>query len=133
VSSAVLQAAMQSSCYLVQNRLAVYPAASRKPMVWKSEKQRRYVMAAIREGTIEVPYRRTGTLGRRWTSRVWGAGMDTMGEVGNNTSYGPFVMDRTSQAMYHAGTWPVAQDVAEGALGDVVGLFQDAVQTALMG
>ena len=110
LSSAVLRAAMQEACNLVQRMVAVYPAASHKPMTWESEKQRRFVMAGIREGTIEVPYRRTGKLGQRWTTSVRGAGLDIEGVVGNNTTYGPYVMDRDSQAGYHAGTWPVAQD-----------------------
>lgn len=130
-SSAVLRAAMGAACNLVQSRLAVYPAASHGKMPWKSEKQRRFVMAGIRDGTIEVPYRRTGTLGRRWTSSVSGEGLDVVGEVGNNTVYGPYVMDRHDQAMYHAGTWPLAQDVAEQAMGDVTEIFRDAVETAL--
>ena len=89
------------------------------------------VEAALREGRIEVPYRRTGTLGRRWTTEIGGAGDELVGTVGNHTSYGPFVMARAGQAAYHAGVWPVAEDVAEQATGDVLGIFRDAVQMAL--
>jgi hypothetical protein len=131
LSNAVLRGAMVQATALVQERLNVYPPASHKPMIWASEKQRRFVMAAIREGRIEVPYRRTMTLGRRWTTAVSGSGDDLTGTVGNNTSYGPYVMGRADQAAYHAGTWPVAEDVAERATGDVLGIFQDAVQAGL--
>jgi hypothetical protein len=107
-STAVLQAAMQKSCDLVQRQLAVYPPA--------------------RSGST---YRRTGTLGRRWTTSVRGAGLDIEGVVGNSTSYGPYVMDWHQQAWMHVGVWPIAQDVAGQAEGEILGIFADAVQTAL--
>jgi hypothetical protein len=131
VSNAVLSGAMQRACALIQERLALYPPASHRRIQWASEKQRRFVMAAIREGRIEVPYRRTGTLGRRWTTAISGSGDDLTGTVGNNTTYGPYVMSRDMQAAYHAGTWPVAEAVANQAEGDVLGIFQDAVQAGL--
>jgi hypothetical protein len=107
-SSAVLRAAMQASCDLVQRQLAVYPPA--------------------RPGS---QYRRTGTLGRRWTTAVTGSGYDVEGVVGNNTAYGPYVMDWHKQAWMHVGVWPIAQDVAGQAEGEIVGIFEDAIQTAL--
>ena len=102
-----------------------------RPQPFKTDKQRRFFFAALREGRIEVPYRRTMTLGRRWTTEISGSGLDLVGRVGNNTSYGPFVMARADQAAYHAGVWPLAEDVAEQATGDVLGIFTDAVQAAL--
>jgi hypothetical protein len=130
-SAAVLRAAMVRATALVQNRLVVYPPAQRRPQPFKTDKQRRFFFAALREGRIEVPYRRTMTLGRRWTTEISGSGLDLVGRVGNNTSYGPFVMARADQAAYHAGVWPLAEDVAEQATGDVLGIFTDAVQAAL--
>lgn len=131
LSDAVLRGAMTQATALVQRRLAVYPPASHRKMVWVSEKQRRFFFAALREGTIEVPYRRTGTLGRRWTSAITGSGDNLVGTVGNNTSYGPYVMSRADQAAYHAGVWPVAEDVADQMTDDVLGIFQQAVQAGL--
>lgn len=107
-SSAVLRAAMQASCDLVQRQLAVYPPA--------------------RSGST---YRRTGTLGRRWTTRVSGSGYDVEGVVGNNTAYGPYVMDWHQQAWMHVGVWPIAQDVAGQAEGEIAAIFADAVSAAL--
>jgi hypothetical protein len=131
VGNAVLRAAMEKATALIQARLAVYPPAQRRPMTFVSDKQRRFFFAALREGRIEVPYRRTGTLGRRWTTEISGSGLDLVGRVGNNTSYGPYVMGRASQAAYHAGNWQVAEDVGTQATGDVLDIFRDAVQTAL--
>jgi len=130
-SNAVLRAAMERATALIQARLAVYPPAARKPQPFKTDKQRRFFFAALRDGRIEAPYRRTGTLGRRWTATISGAGLDLVGRVGNNTTYGPYVMARAEQAAYHAGVWPVAEDVAEQATGDVLDIFRDAVQMAL--
>ena len=131
IGNAVLRGAMVQATALVQERLAIYPPAAHRRMHFKTDKQRRFFFAALREGKIQVPYARTGTLGRRWTTTVAGSGDDLVGRVGNNTSYGPYVMSRADQAAYHAGVWPVAEDVAEQAEGDVLGIFQQAVQAGL--
>ena len=134
LSQAVLRAAMTRATALVQQRLAVYPPQAHRGLGgFKSDKQRRFFFAALREGRIEVPYVRTGTLGRRWTTEIAGEGDDLVGTVGNQTSYGPYVMDRDLQAPMHQGVWPVAQEMAEQAAGDVLGIFQQAVQGALGG
>lgn len=51
-----------------QKRVSTYPPtyAGEPPHHWASEKQRRYVMWAIRNGTIKVPYQRTGKYGESW-------------------------------------------------------------------
>lgn len=127
--SIVLRAAMQESCNHVQERLAVYPPQSHRPMQFKSTKQRRFVMMLVRSG--QVPYRRIGTLGRRWTSKVTGSGADVEGRVGNSTPYGPYVMGKGTQALYHAGNWPIAETVGRQELPTVVSIFAQAIQAAL--
>ena len=64
---------------------------------WRSEKQRRYVMAAIRRGEINVPYARTQTLNRSW--KTVGAGVQQI--VVNETPYAGFVMG-AAQTQGHA-------------------------------
>jgi hypothetical protein len=100
---ATLNPPMQRSLARMQHDLQVYPAASRKPQPFKSDKQRRFVMALIREG--KVPYRRTGNLGRKWTTHVSTSSNGIEGTVGNNTDYGPYVQSASGQAAYHQGTW----------------------------
>lgn len=39
-----------------------------KPARWKSERQRRFVLASIAEGSIVVPRLRTGVLADAWTA-----------------------------------------------------------------
>lgn len=58
-------------------------------------------------------YRRTGTLGRTWTSaqptwRVSASGFD--GRIGNSTPYAPFVQGER-QARVHQGRWGTVQDI----------------------
>lgn len=56
-------------------------------------------------------YRRTGTLGRRWTHRVTTSGSTVTGRVGNNTSYAPQVQSERFQHPVHRGRWQTAEKV----------------------
>lgn len=58
-------------------------------------------------------YRRTGTLGRRWTTEVSGGGGEIRGLVGNNTMYAPYVQGDATQARMHAGIWQTDDEVAK--------------------
>lgn len=65
---------------------------------WKSEKQRRYVMAKIREGEIDpgAPHR-TGRLQRGWEYKQTG----NFYTISNQTAYSPYVMGDDDQANMH--------------------------------
>lgn len=58
-------------------------------------------------------YRRTGTLGRRWTTRRISAPGMAGREVGNNTEYAPFVQSSELQAYMHRGVWQTDEEVIE--------------------
>jgi hypothetical protein len=79
-------------------------------------------------------YRRTGTLGRRWTHEVSEGGDEIRGVVGNNTSYGPYVQSQQFQAKVHHGFW---QNTDENVIRDeqdtIVSFFDHAVEDALNG
>ena len=112
--------------------LGDYPQRStHTTMNFVSEKQRRYVMWAIRNGVIQVPYRRTGTLGRRWRSfeqrpHVVMGGIRAV--ITNNVPYAHWVQDESRQAQYHRGRWPTVQMVERGAVKRKVELvFQGAI------
>ncbi len=77
-----LRPVMQRSVYRIQARMAQYPA------------QR-----------VNSTYRRTGTLGRKWASKVDQAGNGLRGRVGNNTEYAPLVQSRRFQSRVHRGLW----------------------------
>lgn len=82
-------------------------------ITFKSEKQRRYFFAALHEGKIQVPYRRTRTLGRLWTTKVEYINGGVVGTIGNATPYAPYVQSRADQAQIHAGRWGTAEDALE--------------------
>jgi hypothetical protein len=115
-----LRAAMDDSTSLLKRDLNTYPAnRSRKlnPGQFVSDRQRKFVMAAIREGRIKIPYKRTRTLSRAWHVPPYRsvAGM-LHGEVvssGNMAPYNRRVQDRELQARLHQGNWATVQTVGE--------------------
>lgn len=131
-----LRPAMERAVRLVKAEAQIYPPARRQRMGWKSERQRRFVMAGIRSGAIEVPYRRgqspqSEKLGNRWTTEIRESSDDLVGVVGNNASYGPYVMDDKLQAAYHAGNWPTLSEIVTDVTPDVEAAFGDVVQREL--
>ena len=92
----------------------------------------------LQRGMAEYPtlragssYVRTGTLGRRWTTRVLRSAGGLRGKVGNNTSYGPFVQSRQFQASIHRGRWQTDEQVVERNEGAIVQDFTRAIDEAL--
>lgn len=129
----VVRDTMEVAVERVRTQIAVYPSppSSGYHMVFKSDKQRRFFFAALRDGRITVPYRRTGTLGRRWTTSVSNSGLDIRGEVGNVTNYGPFVQSAESQAPIHQGRWRTAERVVEEMEPQIQDLFESRIQAAM--
>lgn len=87
--------------------LAKYPAPSRAPQPFVSAKQRRYFFAALKEGSITVPYPRTGGLGKSFTKAPFGGGVNVTSTLG----YADLVVGE-KQARYFKGNWPSVTDVA---------------------
>lgn len=77
-------------------------------------------------------YRRTGTLGRRWTMVVTVTSDGIRGVVGNNTSYGPFVQSEQFQARALAH-WQTDADALGELERPIIADFEEAIQTALSG
>jgi len=126
-----LRRATTASLQLLRKRLAKYPGKSAGSMQFVSDKQRRFFFAALREGRIQVPYRRTGTLGRKWTSRVTFTDQDVMGILGNNAPYAPYVQGFGAQAGIHAGNWQTEQDVATESRDEIMGIFAGEISRAM--
>jgi hypothetical protein len=76
-------------------------------------------------------YRRTGTLGRRWTTKVTQTGGELQGRVGNNTEYGPWVQSEQFQARTHRGRWQTDERVLRDNEGRITEMFQKAVEAML--
>lgn len=92
------------------------------------------IQAAMAEYPPQRPdstYRRTGTLGRRWTTRVTENAGGIVGKVGNNTAYGPFVQSEMFQATVHRGRWQTDQQVMEQQQAAIVADFEQAIRGAL--
>lgn len=58
-------------------------------------------------------YRRTGTLGRRWTTRPIRRADEVGREVGNKTAYAPVVQSEDLQAALHRGRWQTDAQVLQ--------------------
>lgn len=65
-------------------------------------------------------YFRTGTLGRRWTTRRIRTATSVGAEIGNNTEYGRWVQDDERQARFHRGRWTTDVQALDQIGGDVV-------------
>lgn len=128
----VVRDTMEMAVERVRTQIAVYPPPpSGYHMVFKTDKQRRFFFAALRDGRISVPYRRTGNLGRLWVTSVSNSGADIRGEVGNDISYGPFVQSAESQAPIHQGRWRTAERVVEMMTPQIQDLFESRIAAVL--
>jgi hypothetical protein len=79
-------------------------------------------------------YVRTGTLGRRWLTRVKRAGNGVEGRVGTNVRYAPFVQSRVFQTGQHRRTgWTTDAESVRVNEGAIVDDFHNAVRRALAG
>jgi hypothetical protein len=109
-----LHAQMIKAVLMLQYVLKYYPPRDKNLHIeFKTEKQRRFFFWALRTGKIEVPYRRTRTLGRKWTTKVEYINGGVVGTIGNATPYAPYVQSRADQAKIHAGHWGTAEDALE--------------------
>ncbi len=99
----------------VEPELAKEPFRTSHPkMQFVSNKQRAFVMAAIRSGDIQVPYRRTGAIGIS-EQHATSSGMDVVVPV----EYSDLVRTRGKQAKYHDPLWPTTEDIAEKIENDI--------------
>ena len=92
----------------VEPELAKEPfRAAHKKMQFVSNKQRAFVMAAIKDGRIEVPYRRTGKIGISEQIQTT-KGIDVVVPA----EYSDYVRTRGKQARYHDPLWPDTETIA---------------------
>ena len=94
---------------------------------FKSLKQQRYVMAMVSKG--QIPYRRTGTLGKSFTHSqpvVITPGLVQV-SVGTNLSYAPYVVGKGTQSHYHQGNWPTLEFALASHYGDLEAVAVSAI------
>jgi len=73
-------------------------------------------------------YRRTGTLGRKWTIKVENNGRQ--GEIGNNTPYAIYVQGPRRREFHKAAGWKSIDEIADSEAGAVIGYFEDEYKRA---
>jgi len=103
-----LRQPMQRAVYRLQGRMAQYPA------------QR-----------TNSSYRRTGTLGRKWTSKIEQGNGIIRGKVGNNTEYAPLVQSYQFQARIHRGLWQTDRYIVDTEYRTIVRDFEDTIKNTL--
>jgi len=131
VAMQTLRPPMQRAVMRVHNGIAVAPPPI-APGLWAAKTSRRqkgWFFAALRRG--EIDGQRTGTLARRWLTRVDVGATGLTGTVGNNTSYGPWVQSSMFQAAFHVGRWVTDVQVVAQEEGAIVADFHVAIQAAL--
>ena len=91
-------------------------------------KQRRYFFWALKEGIIDVPYHRTGKLGKGWkVKRDPRAGWAT---ITNAVPYAPYVQGMVQSRHEKLGGWKRVVDIIAGELSFRSSKFRTAVMTA---
>ena len=115
------RAGLKAAGLYVKGVASIYPPVRRRKVdtsLW-TVRQRGYFFAALKEGKIEVPYRRGSSpgsqrLGARWAvdERRIAQGRVT---VGNNSSYAALVYSKSGQSGYHKGNWKTIDAIAKKA------------------
>jgi NAD(P)-dependent dehydrogenase (short-subunit alcohol dehydrogenase family) len=123
IGDEVVNLMRQYEAYSYVSRAQAYPNAPAGPG-WFSEKQRRYVMAAIRRGEISIPYARTQALANGW-QRV---GV----RIVNTTSYAKYVQGDNTQSRHEALVgWKTVSQKVEANQQKIMAAARNAVRTAV--
>ena len=92
---------------------------------FESEKQRRWFFAALKEGRIDVPYRRGQSPGSERLCTQWYAtvkGFST--EIGNRASYASLVVGEEQSRMMAARGWRRLVDVVSEEMRRITAVYQ---------
>jgi len=91
--------------YQLRDAVNVYPPRKQGMRIrWKSERQRRYVLA-----NVKLPYRRTGWLAKQWFVTPTG---NAQVVVRNKAHYAAFVFGRAQQPFHRDRGWRRADEEA---------------------
>jgi hypothetical protein len=99
---------------LVRSEIAVYPGAAHHPIIWASERQRRFYFAMRREAGLSPGYVRNSDpmsqrLANSWTLSHHGS---TDALLDNKASYGPWVQNDLYQTAQHKATGWITDEQA---------------------
>ena len=122
----------------VKGKISKYPSGNQhRPQPFKTEKSRRFFFWALRNGLIEVPYRRgqspgSEDHGQSWTIKGMKAGLQQL--IGSDTSYGPLLQAPGQQTSYHKETgWKTTDEVAQEEEEKVLDFVKRQVDKILAG
>jgi hypothetical protein len=137
-----IKAALLAAGEQLKGKLAEYPPQvklSRDSVYgqsFQSDRQRRWFFASLRDGSLDVPYRRgssanSETLGKKWTTEASNDGMKVT--IGNNVSYAGFVQggegDNVSQSKFHKAIgWKTTDDVVSEEEGMIQDFFSEFIE-----
>lgn len=117
-------AGVESANEYIVNMMQEYPPKPTRPFVWSSDKQRRYVMAKIREGGY---IGRTQQLRNAW--KTVGNGYNQM--VVNETPYADYVQGE-SQIIGHATNgWQTISNKLKQRGKEILKKFEGGVKSAI--
>jgi hypothetical protein len=102
---------------------------------FKTDKQRRFFFWALKSGAIQVPYQRGSSpkserFNSRWTVESENDGMSAA--LGNNTLYGPLLMQKENQSLYAKRVgWQTTEAVVDAEREKVVEIIGGSIQDGL--
>lgn len=116
----------------LQDILAPYPSQRSRPQPFVSDRQRRGFFAALRDGRIQVPYRRGGrgseTLGRKWSIQKVAFGA----RLRNPARYARLVHGSPGQTRYHEqGGWQNEDQARRKLQGEQGEIMESAIMQAV--
>lgn len=122
---------------LIAEELKTYPTQKlgrRQPPV--SARQRAFLIRAIDEGRITVPYRRSGQLGHSWSKKgPFVRGSRMLVEIGSDPSVAPwaiYVQSDEYQTEFHKeGGWKTPGQVLKEKGDKVIALIEDGLRKGL--
>lgn len=131
IQSDSLVRGLRAGALYLHGKLAYYPPVNRRPQAqfW-TPAQRRGFFYHLKEGNIEVPYRRGSSpsserMRERWVQKSTRGGYSQVLE--NNTSYGGLVIG-SKQTEYHAqGGWRTAEDTVKDEAQEVVNIVANEI------
>lgn len=117
-------AGVESANEYIVNIMQTYPPKPRAPFVWSSDKQRKYVMAKIREGGY---IGRTQELRNAW--KTVGTGYNQM--VVNETPYAQYVQGDNQIIGHTTNGWQTIAMNLKSRGKDILKKFEAGVRSAI--
>ena len=127
---------MTKSLMHLQRRMARYPRKSPGAFTrLATPAQKRAYWARVKSGEISTDprtgYRRSGTLGRKFSHKVTRHANGMTGELTNNAPGAIYVIGERQQPFHKESGWPQIDDVAAKESKAIQGYFDDAIRNLL--